>query len=84
MRAPVSPSRLPVGSSANRIRGELREGPRDRDALLLAARQLAGKVIHAVGESDSHEQRPGPLRRIVVSAKLERHLHVLDRRERGY
>jgi hypothetical protein len=45
--SPLRESRLPVGSSASRIAGCPRDGSRDGDALLLAARQLCGVVTRS-------------------------------------
>ena len=56
--APVSPSRLPVGSSANRTFGLRRNGARQRHALLLAAGKLAGIMIDARGQAPPRPVRP--------------------------
>ena len=45
-----------VGQHERRV---VRERARDRDPLLLAARQVAGAVVHAVGEADLLEQLDG-------------------------
>ena len=50
--APARESRFPVGSSAKMISGLLIERARDRDALLLAARQLGRPVGQPVAEPD--------------------------------
>ena len=60
--APVSASRLPVGSSAKRSARAADEGAGERDALLLAARELRRVVVGAVAQPDAVEQveRRGP------------------------
>jgi hypothetical protein len=58
--APVTVSRLPVGSSASSSAGLGHDRPGDGDALLLAARQLARSVVHSVGEADGVERVEGP------------------------
>src|SRR5829696_8947730 len=73
---------------ARRLVGEedarrVAEGPRDGDALLLAPGELVGKVVRALGEPDAREQLPGARLGAAVPAQLERHLHVLLRREGG-
>ena len=50
-------SRLPVGSSQSSSRRVADQRPRQRRALLLAARELAGPVIQPVGEADLRQQR---------------------------
>src|SRR5256885_12248887 len=45
--------------------------------------ELVGKVIDAVAEADAGEELPGARGCAVVAAELERHLHVLERGERG-
>ena len=57
---PVAWSRLPVGSSARTIAGH-HQGPGDRDALLLAAGQLAGPVGHPVAEAHHAKHGRGGL-----------------------
>ena len=57
----VSESRLPVGSSARITFGCDDQRARDRDALLLAARQLVRVVMDAVGEADALERLARPL-----------------------
>ena len=44
-----------------------RERAGDRDALLLAARQLARVVVGLVGEADALEQRQRELSRVVLA-----------------
>ena len=65
----VRVSRLPVGSSASRIDGLLISDARDRDALLLAARQLVGMVVGALAQADrvQHFHRP-----LVALGRLQR------------
>ena len=61
--------------------GALGDGARDGDALLLAAGQLGGKVIHAGAE-------PDPVQRLLGRHRGGRDLgderHVLARGERGH
>ena len=54
-------SRLPVGSSAMTSGGPAGQGPGDRGALLLAARQLVRPVAGAVAEPDPLDGRLGQL-----------------------
>ena len=56
-------SRLPVGSSASRSARRARERARDRDALLLAARELGGVVLHARCEAHLAQRLLDPLAR---------------------
>ena len=58
--------------------------PRDRDALLLPARQLAREMVCARGEPDRLQQLPGPARRACLAAagRRQRHLDVLRGRQR--
>src|SRR6185312_9701734 len=72
-------SRLVGKENARRVG----EGARDRDALLLAAGKLGGKVIEPVAQADTAKQLARALAGAGFSAQLERHLHVLERRERG-
>ena len=60
-----------VGQEQDRPR---RDGCRRRDALLLAARELAGQGIAAIAEADSLEKlrRAGPTRRRRHAANGER------------
>ena len=62
------------------------EGARERDPLLLAARELGGVVVEPTGQPDPVQQ-PGralaQLARGAVAEELERHEHVLERGERG-
>ena len=76
-------SRLPVGSSARMQRRLGDQRPRDRDALLLAARQLAGPVVGPVGQADLGERGEGPLPALGrVDARVdERQLDVAPRRQ---
>ena len=79
-------SRLPVGSSASSSARPQHQRARERDPLLLAARQLAGPVREAVA--------PAPRRRSIVAARSARrrarqpldeprHHRVLERGELG-
>ena len=52
---PVASSRLPVGSSAISSEGRGAKRPRQRDALLLAARKLGGIVALPLGEADQRQ-----------------------------
>src|SRR5256886_8766617 len=66
-------------------RGIARDGPRDRHALLLAARELARIMVHAVGKADQRERRlhvlpPLGLRK---RGQEQRQLDVLECREHG-
>ena len=79
-RAPVAASRLPVGSSANSTRGPVAERARQRDALLLAARELGRVVMAAVGEAHPAQQLVRALLGL-QAAQLQRHLDVLARGE---
>ena len=62
---PVFLSRLPVGSSARIAGGFDRDGPRDGAALLLAAGELRGPVLHALAQTHALQRlarRRPPLR----------------------
>ena len=80
--SPVCESRLPVGSSASRIDGARHQRAGDRHALALAARQLVGLVVHAVGRG-----RPARAPRCARSRRSslgdagvdQRQLHVVQR-----
>jgi len=63
--------------------GTADHGPRDGDALLLAARQLARERRPLVGEPDGRQCRGGPLAdlRAALPAHVEDELHVLQRRQ---
>jgi hypothetical protein len=58
----------------------IRECARDRNALLLAARELHWKVMSALRESNAFEQLVGARGRAVCTLQLERDLNVLARR----
>ena len=75
----VQVARRFVGEHDRRIVGE-RAG--ERDALLLAARQLRGIVMRAAGQSDFLEQRRGALPRVGDAGDFHRHGHVLVRGQR--
>jgi len=53
----VEIARRLVGENERRLVGER---PRDRNALLLAARQLRGPVVEALGQAQGAEQLVGP------------------------
>ena len=74
-------SRLPVGSSASSSRGDGHQRARDCRPLRLAARELGGPVIGAVGEPDALERaearaaatrRAAPPRRAAASRRSRR------------
>ena len=52
---------MPVGSSARSERRVRDERPGDGDALLLAAGELRGQVVHPVVETDGAQRGLGPL-----------------------
>ena len=58
------------------------DGARDGDPLLLAARELDGVVVAAIGETDLAEQRVRAAERVGLAAEPERHRDVLERGER--
>ena len=84
--APVSWSRLPVGSSAS-ISAACHHGAGEADALLLAARKRARQVGQAVAEADFVERRGGAVADcspgLAGLGDLERQRDVLERRHRG-
>ena len=82
MRAPVSLSRLPVGSSAKRSRGELLNARAIATRCCSPPESWFGKWCDAVAESDAGEELTSARGAPVVAAQLERHLHVLERGER--
>ena len=57
MSCEVRVSRLPVGSSARSTLGLLIKRARDRDALLLAAGELAGRIALAIAEAEKSQRR---------------------------
>ena len=81
--APVFESRFPVGSSARITRGSTDERAGDRDALLLAARELARQVLGAVGEADLAEQRARAVAQLVAAGARSGASAELDVLERG-
>ena len=64
--------------------GPRHEGARDRDALLLAAGELARVVAEPRAEADLLEHRPRAGARIAPAGELERQHHVLVRRQRRH
>ena len=60
----------------------IRERAGDGDALLLAARQLRRKVVHAIAEPDASEQLDGARCGAALAAQLERNLYVFEGSER--
>ena len=58
MSCDVRVSRLPVGSSASSTTRIVDQRARDRDALLLAARQLPGRIALAIAETEQTRARP--------------------------
>ena len=77
--SPVAKSRLPVGSSASRTSGLDDEGARQRDALLLAARQHLRVVAQPLAEADAAEHLGGQPPRVGLALQLERQHDVLER-----
>ena len=67
-----------VGEQQPRRAGE---GARDRDALLLAAGELARVMRQPLREPDTPEVLARARRRIAIAADLQRQHHVLDRGE---
>ena len=65
--SPIWLSRLPVGSSASRMRGPADDGAGDGDALLLAAGELRREVVHARAQADPLERG---LRQLAPLARL--------------
>ncbi len=72
-------SRLPVGSSASRMRGRFTNARGHRDALLLTAGEFARQTLGLVRESDEIEnlRHLGVDRRARTSDHFEREGHVL-------
>ena len=70
-----------VGQDQRRIVGQR---ARDRDALLLAARELRRVVMPAIVQPDFVEQRLRARRRIPPAGDLHRHQDVLERRQRRH
>ena len=79
-------SRLPVGSSARSKHGSLASDSRDRDALALADRELAGAVAAAVRQPDFLDQPQGSLAALARRPRALEHgdLDVFERGERGH
>ena len=61
----------------------IHEGPRNCHALLLSAGELGGEVVQAVAQSHAPQQLAGTLRCARDSTQFQRHLYILDSRERG-
>ena len=83
--SPIWLSRLPVGSSASRMRGLPDDRAGNRHALLLAARELRRKVVHARRQADLVERGQ---RQLAAFARRhapiqQRQLHVVDDRQIG-
>ena len=72
MPAPVRVSRLPVGSSANRIAGPPDERPRDRHPLALAAGQLRRRCVEPVLEPDRVQRLARPRAPLARRARRRR------------
>ena len=70
-----------VGEDQRRIVGQR---ARDRNALLLAARELRRIVMAAIVQPDFVEQRLRARRRIAPAGDLHRHLDVFDRGQRRH
>ncbi len=84
MCRPFAESRFPVGSSASRMSGIVGERAGNRDALLLAARQLRRVVMPAAGQADFLEQRRRAGTRVRPARNFHRHHHVLERGQRRH
>src|SRR4030095_15328518 len=72
---------------AGRLIGEqnartVREGAGDRDPRLPPARQLRGKVVHAIAQTNTRKELDRACGGTAFASKLERHLHVLERGQR--
>ena len=80
-RREAAESRLPVGSSANTTAGREIERAGDRDALLLAARELRRAVVQAVADADGVDQAVEPLRVDLLAGDRQRQQDVLARVE---
>jgi hypothetical protein len=70
----------PRGLVAQQDVRALGDGAGDGNALLLPARHLRGKMVHALGEADEIERLLG---RHWVACSLRDQGHVLTRRQRG-
>lgn len=75
----VQVTRRLVGQQDRRIVGQC---ARQRDALLLATRQLRRVVVPTVLEPDFIEQAPRSTGRVCLSRDLHRHHHVFERGQR--
>ena len=75
MRSPVAASRLPVGSSANRMLGSLAK------ALLFAPRELLGVVLAPGFESDPLQQLAGALPCVGSPGQLQWQHDIFQRGE---
>ena len=74
-------SRLPVGSSAKTTAGSVIERAGDRDALLLAARELGRLVRAAVGQADLRRAAHSRLPFGLLTRERQRQHDVLLRRQ---
>ena len=82
----VVESRLPVGSSVAMIGGSLASARGDGGALLLSARELAGRFVGMLGDADQFKQVHGArfaFLGIEHVAEIHRDHHVLQHGERG-
>ena len=61
----------------------VRQRPRERDALLLAARELRGVVVRSSAETDFRDQPAGAAPHVIDAGNLHRHRHVFKRGQRG-
>ena len=59
-------SRLPVGSSARMTEGLPHQRPRNRHTLALAAGEVGGAMVRALGQADLFEHAQGLLHRLVA------------------
>ena len=77
---PVASSRLPVGSSATTMAGFRRDRARQRDALLLAARQFGRIVAQPAAEADGDQLALGAGKGVARAGKFKRHGDIFQRR----
>ena len=76
--SPFAESRLPVGSSANRIFGRVTAARASATRCDLAAGKLTGIVPRPVGESHPFQKLLRPGERVPIAENFGGHLHVFE------
>ena len=74
---------IPRGLIGEENPRRIHEGPSNRHPLLLPTGELGREVVEAVPQSHAAQQLAGAPGCAPVTPQLERHLYILDGRERG-